>query len=112
MPTMALEIALAATPQCQSGTPASRRIRSGLLDGQVASGVTIQSLTKAVNHNSSSDRASQINQEEEINPRGLNGPMGKPKCLSGTSETGRRITLRLAEEQPCPIGPTIPSEGH
>jgi len=37
MSTMALGITLAATPRCRTGTPVSKRIRSGSHDGQVAS---------------------------------------------------------------------------
>jgi len=44
MPTMALGIALAATPQCRTGTPVSEHIRSGFHVGQVASWMAIQSL--------------------------------------------------------------------
>ena len=96
---MALEIALAATPQCQTGTPVSGRIRSGFHVGQVASWMTIQSLTKAVNHDSCSDRASQ-SIKAEIDPwdqmvqwGSLNDLLGHQK--QANRPTGKRTAASL-----------------
>ena len=87
---MALEIALAAIPQCRSGTPVSRRIRSGFHVGQVASWMAIQLLTTAVIQHSCSDMMDQPMIRSMIDrPLRPIGPMGKPKCLSGTSERGQ-----------------------
>ena len=68
--TMAIGIALAATPQCRTGTPVSTRIRSGFHVGQVASWMAIQLLTKAVIQHSCSDRTDQ----PKIDDRSTLGP--------------------------------------